>query len=68
MGYVVDRVTAFYLRAMYEIDEQRGQGLVEYALIIAVVGVMLVGALVALRGGVGNSFNNINTKLANAGN
>lgn len=48
------------------IDEE-GQGLVEYALIIAVVGVMLVGVLVALRGGIGNTFNNISNSLANGG-
>ncbi|HVC34790.1 MAG TPA: Flp family type IVb pilin [Chloroflexota bacterium] len=67
MDHVWDRVTALYLRAMNELDEQHGQGLVEYALIIAVVGVMLVGALVALRGGIGNTFSNIQTSLSTNG-
>jgi pilus assembly protein Flp/PilA len=63
MGYLADRAMALYLRTTNALHEQGGQGLVEYALIIAVVGVMLVGALVALRGGIGNSFTNVTNQL-----
>jgi pilus assembly protein Flp/PilA len=37
-------------------NEESGQGMVEYALIIALVGVLLIAALGALRGGVDNAF------------
>lgn len=39
--------------------EEEGQGLVEYALIIALVAVLLVGALGTLRGGIEGTFNDI---------
>jgi pilus assembly protein Flp/PilA len=39
--------------------EAEGQGLVEYALIIALVSVMLVGALAGLRGGIEGVFGDI---------
>lgn len=40
-----------------------GQGMVEYALIIALVAIALVAALTALSGGVGNVFNSITQHL-----
>lgn len=42
---------------------QRGQGMVEYALIIALVAIALVAALTALSGGIGAAFANITTHL-----
>ncbi len=39
-------------------NKEEGQTLVEYALIIALVSVLLVGALTALRGGIEGAFNN----------
>lgn len=42
---------------------ERGQGMVEYALIIALVAIVLVTALSALGGGIGGIFNTITTKL-----
>jgi pilus assembly protein Flp/PilA len=44
-------------------NRERGQGLVEYALIIALVAILLVGALTALKGQLGNVFTNISTNL-----
>ena len=38
-------------------NEQSGQGMVEYALIIALVAVFLIGGLIALRGGIDGVFN-----------
>jgi pilus assembly protein Flp/PilA len=46
--------------------QEEGQGLVEYALIIALIAVVLVGALTALNGGIGGTFNTITTKLGGA--
>lgn len=42
---------------------EEGQGLVEYALIIALVAVLLVGALTALQGGIGGTFGEITGSL-----
>lgn len=36
--------------------EEKGQGMVEYGLIIALVAVVLIGALVSLRGGLESIF------------
>ncbi|HVC34789.1 MAG TPA: Flp family type IVb pilin [Chloroflexota bacterium] len=68
MAQFNETMTRWYLTVTNAVSDQEGQGLVEYALIIAVVGVMLVGALVALRGGIGNTFSNIQAKLATNGN
>jgi pilus assembly protein Flp/PilA len=43
--------------------EESGQGMVEYGLIIALIAVMLIGALTALNGGLSNTFNSITSKL-----
>ena len=39
------------------LKDQKGQGLVEYALIIALVSVLLVAALGLLQGGIAGTFN-----------
>jgi pilus assembly protein Flp/PilA len=46
------------------LDREEGQGMVEYALIIALVAVLLVGGLVALRGGIGDTFTDIFNALS----
>ena len=43
--------------------KEEGQGLVEYALIIALVAIAVVAALTLLGGGVGNTLNNIIASL-----
>jgi pilus assembly protein Flp/PilA len=69
MHAVEEKITEWYLRAANALEDLKddiaGQGLVEYALIIAVVAIMLIGALVVLRGGIGNTFNNISNHLNN---
>ena len=47
------------LMAWKEKSEEDGQTLVEYALIIALVSVAIVGSLTALKTGIGNVFSNI---------
>ena len=47
------------LLGLYLPEKAEGQGLVEYALIIALISVALVGALVALRGGIQDVFTDI---------
>ena len=44
-------------------ESERGQGLVEYALIIALVAILLVGALTALNGKLSTVFGNISNAL-----
>ena len=51
-------------RALWSDDS--GQGLVEYALIVALVAVGLVAILLILRNGIGDVFNNAATQLNNA--
>ena len=46
--------------------DESGQGLVEYALIIALVAVGLIAILLVLRNSVGNVFRNAATQLNNA--
>ena len=43
---------------------EEGQGLVEYALIIALVAVLLIVALVALKDQISSTFSNISSGLA----
>jgi len=39
--------------------DDRGQGMVEYGLIVALVAVLLIGAVLALRGGLGSVFTRV---------
>jgi pilus assembly protein Flp/PilA len=47
-------------------SEESGQGLVEYALIIALVAVGLIAVLLILRNSIGDVFNNAAEALENA--
>jgi pilus assembly protein Flp/PilA len=47
--------------------EQKGQGLVEYALIIVLVAIAVVVAITALGTQISSVFNSITTKLSNTG-
>ena len=42
-------------------DEERGQGLTEYALIIALIAVVVIGAIVLLGNQITNVFNHVTT-------
>lgn len=48
------------------VSEESGQGMVEYGLIIALIAVVLIGALTALGGGLNNVFGQITAKLGGA--
>ncbi len=59
----MDKVMELYVRGINELggalQPRKGQGLVEYALIIALVSVALIGALGLLRGGIAKAFDNV---------
>ena len=55
----------FYLQTRLFKDE-KGQGMVEYGLIIALVAVGAIAALTALRGGLGNILEQVTEELNNA--
>ena len=45
------------------IKDESGAGMVEYALLVALVGVLLIATLVALAGGINTTFNTAITAL-----
>lgn len=49
---------------MLNAQAERGQGLVEYALIIVLVAIVVIAALLILGPVVGNTFSEINSSLA----
>ena len=50
------------------IMDESGQGMAEYALIIGLVAVVVMVALVAMRGGIESIFNDITNALEDPGN
>ena len=52
-------IAYFTVRFMDVKEREEGQTLVEYALILALVSVLLVAALTALRGGIETTFNDV---------
>lgn len=54
---------SMWLEAVTASRRERGQGLVEYALIIALVAIVVIAALVLLGPRISSIFNNINSNL-----
>ena len=48
------------------LGDERGQGITEYGLILALVAVLLIVGFVGMRGGLSNVFNRITNCLSNA--
>lgn len=46
-----------------QLNDEAGQGLVEYALIIVLVAIALIVFLVAMAGGIGNAFSRVTSAL-----
>ena len=51
------------LRGLYIADEKEGQGLVEYALIIAFIAIVVIVAMVFLQGKISNLFSKVGNSL-----
>jgi pilus assembly protein Flp/PilA len=60
----MEDILKHYWQALW--SEESGQGLVEYALIIALVAVGLIAILLVLRNSIGDVFNNASEALQNA--
>jgi pilus assembly protein Flp/PilA len=60
---MVTMLTQFMLQVERGLHRERGQGLVEYALIIALVAIVVIAALVLLGPRIANIFTNINNSL-----
>jgi len=43
--------------------DESGAGMTEYALLVAMIGIALIGTLVALAGGIANTFNTVITAI-----
>ncbi len=52
------------LRGLYVAEEAEGQGLVEYALIIAFIAVVVIVAMVFLRGQITSLFSRVGNSLS----
>ena len=64
---MLNNLFAYLTVALTDVKErEEGQGLVEYALIIALVSVVLIAALSALSVSIGGVFGEIGTALGNA--
>jgi pilus assembly protein Flp/PilA len=48
------------------VRETEGQDLIEYALLAALIGVVVAGAMTALAGSISTQFGNVNTALTGA--
>ncbi|MGI8912394.1 MAG: Flp family type IVb pilin [Chloroflexota bacterium] len=57
---LMDKVFSLWIKVQ---NRERGQGLVEYALIIALVAILLVTALTLLKTQLSGVFSNISTSL-----
>jgi pilus assembly protein Flp/PilA len=56
----MDKVLALWIKVQ---NRERGQGLVEYALIIALIAILLVGALTLLKNQLSGVFSTISSSL-----
>lgn len=59
-------MTRFTTRLWLAFRSKRGQSLVEYALILALVAIVVIGALTTLGGRAGNAMNEVATDLGTA--
>lgn len=59
----MDKLIGYYIRLQNVLRSEKGQGMVEYALIIALVAVALITALTGLKNGISGTFGNATNKL-----
>ncbi len=59
----MDKLISCYVKVRNALHNKKGQGMVEYALIIALVAVVLAASLESLEGGIAGVFTDIVEKL-----
>ncbi|WP_460039124.1 Flp family type IVb pilin [Thermaerobacter litoralis] len=57
------RLMAWWEGVKFRLRDEAGQGMVEYGLIIALIAVVLIGALVAMQGGLREIFGDVTKTL-----
>jgi Flp pilus assembly pilin Flp len=57
-------IVPLQLRLMELRDREEGQAFAEYAVLVAVVAILLIATMAIFRGQITTAFNNIGTKLA----
>ena len=55
------------LRTKEALQDEKGQGMVEYGLIIALIAVVVIGALTAMGGNLSDMFDSVKDKIAGTG-
>ncbi len=60
----MDRFTALYIKLLAALKSEKGQGLVEYALLLVLIAIVVIAMLKALGGTTCNVFSNVNASLA----
>lgn len=65
MGHINDYLLALYLKVMGVLRSEKGQTLVEYALILVLIAIVVIAALTLTGQKVNNAFSNIANKLGN---
>ena len=56
-------LTKFFVKMQNKLQDEVGQGLVEYALIIVLISVALIVALGSLKGGICNAFSSATSAI-----
>jgi pilus assembly protein Flp/PilA len=59
-------INYFLMQLKTRINNEKGQGMVEYGLIIGLIAIVVIAALTAMGGGLKSVFNNITGELNNA--
>ena len=60
-------MTRLVTRLWLALQTKKGQSLVEYALILALVAIVVIGALTTLGGHAGNAMNDVATTIGSTG-
>ena len=63
MRDMIEFLNGLYVRLTTHEEKDEGQGLVEYALILALVAIVVIAALIILGPAIGNVFNKVSTNL-----
>ncbi|GLI38929.1 Flp family type IVb pilin [Geobacter hydrogenophilus] len=63
MKQLINFINALYARFLLTARDQKGQGLVEYALILVLVAIVVIAMLMNVGGSSNNAFSTVNSAL-----